>query len=163
MLTFSEANTLFSYDPETGIVTRKISRSNAVRIGSVVGSLHHDGYLTVWVGDRSYMLHRVIWLMQTGEWPPHELDHKNGCRAENRWDNLRCATKTQNMHNRKTPNNNKSGVMGVYWYARIGKWRAQINVNGTNIRLLDTDSKEEAIVWRNAFAELAHGEFARAA
>ena len=82
------------YDPETGIVRWK----NGNYKGRLAGSVSH-GYLNVGIAGRRYLLHRVIWLWMTAQWPSEELDHINGLRWDNRWCNLRQVSHAQNCSN----------------------------------------------------------------
>jgi len=64
------------------------------------------------------------------------VDHRNGVRSDNRWDNLRDVTTATNMQNRRTANfNNASGLLGVSFDKRARKPFAQIMVSGKNIFL----------------------------
>lgn len=66
-----------------------------------------------------------------GQWPSPEIDHKNCDFADNRFTNLRLATRVQNAQNKRFPQaNNKTGILGVSWKAANSKWCAQIRVNG---------------------------------
>jgi hypothetical protein len=65
----------------------------------------------------------------TGRWPDNEMDHINRVATDDRWQNLRAATRAQNEWNKDKYRNNKSGVKGVYF--RDGKWIAGIRRNGT--------------------------------
>lgn len=123
-----ECDRLFSYDPESGIVTRKIRSSNALA-GSEVGCLRSDGYLRVSVMNKKYQLHRIIFLMVKG-YMPKEIDHINGIENDNRWSNLREVTGSQNGMNKPMPKTNTSGVLGVTWKPRDRKWAVQMGLNG---------------------------------
>lgn len=60
-----------------------------------------------------------------------EIDHINGDESDNRICNLRLATKSENQQNKRRPRkDNKAGLLGVCWFERAKKWRAQITVNG---------------------------------
>ena len=83
-----------TYDPETGIVRWRDGRCK----GRLAGSLSH-GYLNIGLAGRRYLLHRVVWLWMTGQWPTLELDHINGLRWDNRWCNLREVSHIQNCSN----------------------------------------------------------------
>lgn len=49
---------------------------------------------------RWYLRHRVIWFYFNGEIPEgYEIDHINGIKNDNRLENLRCVTHTENMNN----------------------------------------------------------------
>ncbi len=58
-----------------------------------------------------------------------QVDHINRNGLDNRRDNLRFATPSQNIYNRGLQENNTSGFMGVVWNASANKWQAQIGVN----------------------------------
>lgn len=66
----------------------------------------------------------------TGEWPKGEVDHNNHESLDNRWDNLRDATHSQNQLNRKANHkgykNNASGINGVYRHSNGNRWVAEL-------------------------------------
>lgn len=95
-----------------------------------------------------------------------EVDHKNGDSLDNRRENLRFCTRSQNCQNRRRHSNNRSGFKGVYFDPQncnrwtTGRWIAQIRVNGKKIRRI-AHSKEEAARIYDDLARRFHGEFAR--
>lgn len=127
MLTQSLVRDLFDYDRKTGIVTnRKYRGGRSGKAGSVVGSPHGEGYLTVMIQGRNYLLHQVIWMYVHGVMPEADLDHKDGDRSNNRLKNLRPATRTENNQNMAIRSDNTSGEIGV---CRVGeRWRARVTV-----------------------------------
>lgn len=141
------------YDTETGVFTR----AKAVKgfpFGSVCGSLTKNGYVGITVAGYKTYAHRLAFLYMTGKWPPGDVDHINGDRADNRWCNLRLATRAQNMWN-------VPGATGAY--CQRGRWYASIKVDGVKKSLGGYATKEEAAAaYARAAAEL-RGEFARAA
>jgi hypothetical protein len=66
----------------------------------------------------------------TGEWPEHEVDHKNRDPSDNRWGNLRDATRSLNNTNAYLHANSTSGRKGASWNKQYQKWEAKISVNG---------------------------------
>lgn len=148
MLTYDEAHRLFSYDPETGLLTRRITTGKKSKAGMVVGHPYSNGYLRVGVGPRGacreYLLHRLIWMMCTGSWPDGEIDHINGIRDDNRLSNLRVATSGENRQNSCRYATNKSGHRGVSWFRLAGKWRADITVSRKRLYLGTFDTVEAA-------------------
>jgi hypothetical protein len=123
MLTQDELKTLIHYDPSTGVFTSLLKNKT-------VGSLTYKGYLRLNLQKRLYMAHRIAWLYMTGEFPGIEIDHIDGDRRNNRWANLRLATRKQNMENTSLFSNNTSGHRGVIWYKRNSKWGATVFHNG---------------------------------
>jgi hypothetical protein len=65
----------------------------------------------------------------TNAWPPASIDHRNRDRADNRWDNLRSATTSENAQNQILPQKNNP-YLGVCWEPSSNKWKARIRVNG---------------------------------
>lgn len=129
-LTADDLRSLVSYDPDTGRFVWLKAAARRVKVGDVVGSRHHKGYLRARVATREYLQHRLAWLYVYGEWPRNELDHINGVKDDNRIANLREATTAQNQHNLAKPKNNTSGYIGVTWNARKNAWQAQIGAAG---------------------------------
>jgi hypothetical protein len=159
---FNRLREILHYDPETGIFARLISTSNCVRTGDVAGCLDKSrGYLIIRIDGRNYLAHRLAFLFMTGIWPPHQIDHVNLDRADNRWVNLRMATGAQNSANTRVKANNKSGFKGVGWCKGRRKWRAQIQANGKQTHLGYRNTCEEAAALYAEAAVKFHGEFAR--
>jgi len=103
------------YDPLTGIV---------YRWGIRIGSRHREGYTEFHFRGKKYLAHRAIWFLQTGDWP-EEIDHINGIRSDNRWENLQIVTRSENLFKGKLYINNSSGVRGVFFARDRQLWRAQ--------------------------------------
>lgn len=89
------------------------------------------------------------------------IDHKNGDGLDNRRDNLRLVTKSQNMMNMATTVASKSGYKGVSWHKYANKWRAYIVKNYRQINLGLFDDKLDAVRAYNQAAKIYHGEYAR--
>lgn len=106
------------------------------------------------LGCVSYQ-HRAIWHLVTGELPLH-IDHINGNGFDNRWINLRSVPQKENLKNRQIPINNSSGVIGVAWMPKAGKWRAAIQIDYKSISLGHFDVFEDAVAARKA-AEAKYG------
>src|SRR5690348_8900862 len=90
---------LLRYDPETGKFFWLVRARRRSRIGDEAGSDHGQGYIEIGIEGRRYLAHRLAWFYMTGEWPPEMVDHKDLCRSNNRWANLRLATHGQNVQN----------------------------------------------------------------
>ena len=122
-----------------------------------------NGYKMVSVKDQGYFAHRIIWRMVKGYWSISELDHISGVPSDNRIENLRECTRSQNSMNSKMFSNNKSGVSGVGWHKLGNKWYAEIRVNKKRIHLGLFNKFEDAAKAREQ-AEIEYfGEFRRVA
>lgn len=100
-LTAERVRELLHYEPATGIFTRRIRTSNRTKVGAIVGADNGKGYLQISVDWRLYSAARLAWLYMTGEWPKEEIDHINRVRSDNRFSNLREATRSSNNCNRR--------------------------------------------------------------
>jgi hypothetical protein len=126
----------WAYDPDTGLIHG--------RGGRPIGTVRQDGALQAlsYPGEKpvSVLLHRAAWLLRTGRWPEFEIDHEDGDRANNRWRNLRGATKAQNQQNR-SPANRLGRLIGCTPYFQ--KWKAQLRVDGVvhYLGLFDTEKQ----------------------
>jgi hypothetical protein len=111
-----------TYDAHTGILFHKN--------GSPAGGFHKDGYITVGFNKKKYLAHRVIWTLLNGAIPDgSQIDHINHNRSDNRIQNLRIVTAAENAKNKSISVVNRSGFLGVYWVARLSKWKAVIEIN----------------------------------
>lgn len=141
LLTAERARELFAYDPETGLVVRRVTVLKC-KAGSRVGS-PSKGYLNVCVDQRIYPLHRVIFLIVTGAWPTCEIDHRDGDKRNNRWRNLRDVPHALNTQNKRVAHrNNRQGLQGVG--LSRGRFAASIQADGRRRHLGTFDAPEEA-------------------
>lgn len=124
-------------------------------------ALAGTGYRYGSIHKKMYGATRVIWAVKTGEWPKGEVDHINGDILDNRWENLRIATHSQNGKNRGAPSNNTSGYKGVSFHRKNGKWRAAIHSEGKKYHLGYFNSAELASQAYEEAAKIHHGNFAR--
>lgn len=162
MITAAKVRELLIYEPETGRFIWRVDRGTAIKAGSAAGYTRSDGYkIFSFTEHGHYLGHRLAWLYMTGEWPPAMVDHINGDPSDNRWANLRAATRSQNMMNMALPPRNTSGVKGVSFNRRYQVWEAYITV-GRRRRKLGTHKTIEAAAAARRDAELAlFGPFAR--
>lgn len=146
-ITAEQAREIFDYSLVTGRMHRRIP-SNRRPAGSGVGRTSKWGYLHVTVGGRNgrdYLVHRLAWLMVTGEWPHGEIDHIDGNKQNNAWHNLRDVDRAVNSQNMKLAKSTSgNGLLGVHWHAHIKKWAARITVHSKTRYLGSFTTKEEA-------------------
>jgi len=93
--------------------------------------------------------------------PGKEVDHRNCNPLDNRRDNLRIATRGQNNMNKGAQSNSVTGIKGVSFDKRTGKFHAKITVNGSQKFLGYFKTKEQAEAAYAEAAKLHHGDFHR--
>ena len=151
MVTYNDLISLFDYK-DGGLVSKKT--------GCRAGYKTKLGYRRIRVNDKYHLEHRLIWLMFYEE-TPDEIDHINGIPDDNRLENLRPCTRTENLYNSKMRINNSSGVKGVYWNKQRRCWEAGIRVEGEKLYLGSFTDIEEARKTVESARKYYHGEFAR--
>jgi hypothetical protein len=162
-LTQARLRELLHYDPETGEFRWLKRVSRFVRVGSIAGGEHKlGGYSYITMGGRGYPAHQLAWLYMTGKWCRPMIDHHDGNRGNNRWSNLRRATRSENNANRLRQRNNTSGFKGVTLEPTTGKWRARISKDRLRRTLGTFRTPEAAHEAYTAAARRLFGEFARA-
>lgn len=125
--------TQMSYDHLTGHIAWKERRPGRSKKENV-GYTSKYGYRYVSMDGGNYFVHRLAWYLYYGEDPSGVIDHKDGDRSNNRIENLRLGTQSQNMQNQKAcRSNNQSGYLGVA--VHFAGFTAQINVKGKKIHL----------------------------
>jgi len=151
---------VYSYNPATGQFHWRIKPRN-VKPGAAAGGRGPSGYVMLNIDGVTYAAHRVAWAIMTGSDAPPNIDHKNGNKLDNRWDNLRAATVSQNRANSRRPITNTSGVKGVHFHKRWKLWCARATVCGKEKTIGYFKTIEAAANARRAFFGAQHGEFAR--
>jgi hypothetical protein len=132
--------------------------SKKTKIGKIAGSKCNDYKRVAFHGQEHYV-HRIIFAMHNG-FMPKFVDHIDNNKSNNRIENLRQATWSENQWNHKIRANNKSGVKGVSWVSRDKLWKAQCFVNGINNQLGHYKDLEEAKKVVIEFRQQNHGNFA---
>lgn len=159
-LTPDRLRQLLDYDPDTGLFRWRLKRRGVV-VGSECGRITAFGYREIGIDYVLRPAHRLAFLYMTGQWPVGDVDHINQDRADNRWSNLRQATRSQNsanvfIHKRK----GSSGHLGVVWDSPRQRWRAQIRVDGKKVNLGRFVELADALRAYNRKAKEVFGEFA---
>lgn len=152
---------LFDYVAQTGdLIWRERPRKdfktdqafkswNLLYPGKIAGHVKSNGYREIGISRTLHIAHRCVWIMHYGPCDDKHIDHINHNRSDNRIENLRVVTVSQNQQNASMRIDNKSGVTGVIWNKANSKWLAVIRVNGKNIYLGSFDQKNLAIEARS--------------
>lgn len=105
-------------------------RRNGVKPDLIAGTITKNGYVSIGANGIKAYAHRIVWFIHHGEIPKgFDIDHINHDRADNRIENLRLVSRSENLKN-KGKVLSSSGEMGVYWSNAAGKWEASLTVNG---------------------------------
>jgi hypothetical protein len=158
-ITAEELRRELRYDPDTGnfwwlvpCTGRQMNRpAGSIRRGN--GSRLQ----TIWricFHNRRYPAHRLAFLYMTGECPV-EVDHIDGNTLNNRWSNLRAATRSENLYNRPSA----SRFKGACFHKRIRMWQSYISKDGRRIHLGYFKTAEEAHEAYIVAATSLYGEF----
>jgi hypothetical protein len=157
MLTQAEVHRLFTYDPETGVFTHRYDHGRAVA-GTEVGWIDANGYHRTKYRGKTFYMHKLAWLYMYGE-TPDLMDHWDGDPGNNRIQNLRVATRSENLANAKFPTS-ISGIKGVYPNTSGTKWRAMIRCGYRSYFLGDYNDVAEAEAAYREAANRLYGKFA---
>lgn len=147
---------LFEY--RDGVLYWREDRSSQKCKGKPAGCLN-AGYLKLRVRELggSVSVHRVIFAMHHGYFPK-EVDHINGNKLDNRVENLRAVSRSQNKMNTGINKQNKSGCKNVYPHK--DKWGVKIVVEKKNLYLGLYEDLELADLVAHAAREKYHGAYA---
>lgn len=167
----SSCRNLFRYDPDTGFIfwnfnTQKSASWNGKYAGKRAFTCKDkDGYLVSRFPNpdtgkvETHRAHRIAILLHTGMPPPAFVDHKNGDKSDNRYENIRPATQAQNNMNTGTRKGRSSQFVGIH---KVGdRWRAMVQINGKQKHIGIFCSEEEAARARDEVVSREYGEFAR--
>ena len=145
---------LYDYRDDGKLIHKK-ARGGNVSVGREAGGVGNRGYRQMRVLGKLLLSHRIIFLYHHG-YLPKVLDHINGVKTDNRIENLRECTQSQNIANSK--GRSASGYKGVQGYRK--KWKARLMVNGKDLCLGTYDNIETAAQVATAAREHYFGEFA---
>lgn len=163
-LTHAELLSVLHYSPEDGTFTWLVNKGSRARIGQEAGCLcappsgaRRGPEWRIGIDQNVYRRPQLAWFYMTGQWPILEIDHRNGDPIDDRWENLRAATRYQNEINKRKYSNNKSGLKGV----RInrGKFEAAIQRGWKRVHLGTFETADSARAAYLAAAAALDGEF----
>lgn len=153
-ITAAELCNGYLYDRETGKFKNK-------KTGNSLGYHNYDGYVVIRIGKYEYKAHRLAWLYVKGKLPSLDIDHINGIRSDNRFSNLREATRQENIRNihKSRISGKPPEEIGVDYCKRNKKWRSRIWDGTKEIHLGWFIDKESAMRARKQKASELFGNF----
>lgn len=134
---------MLEYIPETGALLQKKPRPR-VQVGSIAGVVTPYGYRYIQLNGRKYAAHRIVWLIEHGEFPSTDIDHIDRNKLNNQISNLRLVTRKENCENKIAQRNNQLGIRGVSYNPRLRKYIAQIQHHGKGIHIGVFQTPQEA-------------------
>lgn len=134
-ISLEELRSLLKYDANTGQLIWLKNRGTKTCIGKVAGCVSSGGYLKIYVYGKAYAVHRLVWFMHKGYFPTKIIDHIDRNRRNNRIENLREVTRSENAKNVGVTKANTSGVKGVRFNKASNAWFATIRKDNKKIHL----------------------------
>lgn len=143
MLTQERLKEILDYDKYSGIFTWKEKINRNTIIGAIAGNLDPTGYIRICISGKKYRANRLAWFYEYGKWPTGLIDHIDRIKNNDKINNLRDVTFSQNNQNRTKPHpKNTTGLLGV---SRSNhRFKSIIRVNKSIISLGTFATAEEA-------------------
>lgn len=128
-----------------------------------LGTLNSRGYLTLnlrFLEKPSFTtVHRIVWVVCYGENAHGQVDHINGCRIDNRLENLRVCSRSQNRMNSRPDLKTKHTYKGIT--DKKSYYEASITKSGKKEYLGSSSNPKEAALIYNYAAERLFASYAR--
>jgi hypothetical protein len=162
MLTHAQLLNLIIYIPEAGRLFWRANGPEAGHLQAGDGTRKREPRWRVTLDGHNYSRAKVAWFYMTGTWPTHDVDHRDTDSLNDKWVNLRAATRSQQQANTRCYKSNKFGLKGVHRReTKIRPYRAMIQKDGHRISLGAFETEAAAFAAYTAAATQLHGEFAR--
>jgi hypothetical protein len=148
-------NEYLQYDQETGIITWIKNRGSRKVIGQIAGCITKMGYLTIVFKGKYYYAHRLAWYLHYGAWPTNHIDHINGIKTDNKINNLKDVTRSENQLNCK--GHREKTVKYYTFHKKHNKWYVRAQINSKQKQLGCFDSEKLALQFIQDNIELFPG------
>ncbi|MFC2189642.1 HNH endonuclease [Enterobacter hormaechei] len=152
--------THLAYYPDTGEFVWLRRSSPRAAAGDIAGTEDARGYKKVMLRRKAYMLHRLAFVFM-GQPVPDEIDHVNTIKGDNRWQNLRPCTRSQNTGNQNVRGDNQYGVKGLLRNKKSGSWYGQVVIARKTYRTPKLKSRNLAEYCLRELQRSLFGEFYR--
>ena len=147
---------LFYYND--GYLYRKTRPSQNTKINERVGSLGKDGYLRVAINYKHYLVHRIIYMLHFG-YLPDIVDHLNRDTLDNRIENLRPATRSENAFNSVAHKDSTVKIKGITWREDLKKYRVRICKDYKQYHIGVFNTLEDAKAASTTARKILHKEY----
>jgi hypothetical protein len=137
-------------------VFAKIDEKDFDRVSKYNWTLGRDGYAFSWVEGKKTSMHRFIL-----NFPSFWIDHKNGDPLDNRTENLRKSTNSQNQMNSRKRSGTSSIYKGVSWNKQMKLWKCGFKKDGVDYFIGYFHNERHAGLAYDLNASVLFGEFAR--
>ena len=159
MNTLMQENLLDIFEYKDGELYFKKRLGSRTKMNEPSGNIYNTGYKRVHLLGKKYYIHRLIWLYHNG-YMPEFIDHIDGNKLNNKIENLRACSKSQNGFNQKPRKNNTSGVKNLYWSSHFKKWLVKLQINNVVKHIGYFVDKELAELVAIEAMDKFHGNFA---
>jgi hypothetical protein len=158
MLSHNELLTILFYNPKTGDF---LNRETGKSLGCIKTCKNGYERKIISIKNQKYKASRLAWFYMTGRWPKTNIDHIDTDSLNNKWHNLREATKQENGWNRGPQSNNTSGYKNITWHKQNKKWQVKFQIDGRNKSFGLYEDIELANLVACEVRDVVHGQFAR--
>ena len=159
LITQARLKEVLRYDPNTGDFTWLVRVGGMVSVGGKAGT-GQKGYVRIGIAGKGYQAHRLAFLYMTGKWPTKEVDHANGNRSDNRWQNLREASHSENQCNSGPSVNSATGFKGVRKSTTGPNYQVSVSKNNKQHEVCGFETAEIANEFVTLMRTVLHGNFA---
>lgn len=153
----SEIESILEY--RDGKLYWKKSRGR-IKIGAEAGTVNTAGYVVVTINQKKFLAHRLIFALHHGYYPKY-IDHDNRDKLDNRIENLRACTQSENMRNATIRRSSRSGLKNVTWSNQCKKWVVHLTLNERLTHIGVFEDKELAALVALEARDKYYGQFAR--
>lgn len=158
MLTQAEVKRLFNY--HDGKLFWRTKTARKIVVGAEAGTFRRtDKYRQIMLAGTIYRTHRLVFLYHHG-FMPELIDHIDRDPTNNKIENLREASRSENSCNSKIRCDNTSGVKGVVWDKSKRKWAARLYVGNKCVNLGRFVNFDDAVQAITIASNVHHGNFA---